>query len=66
MAEIEDISRVVAASRALIEEFRKQGLHVGWGVRPVCVVCNVAWPCADARPELLDPPCLADAPNPVQ
>lgn len=51
---------LLAATRAFADELRDQGVHVGMGTPPVCIVCRVDWPCATASPPP-DPPCLADA-----
>lgn len=54
------ISEKVKAARAFAEEMQEQGIHVGLGSPPVCVTCGNDWPCADAIPNKLDPPCEAD------
>ena len=43
-----------------VAEMREQGIHVGLGQPPMCVVCEIPWPCASASP-MPEPPCLGDA-----
>lgn len=48
----------LAAARGFAAEMRAQGIHVGLGSPPLCVVCDVPWPCAAVSPD--GPTCLAD------
>ena len=52
------LRRVLAAARAFGEEMRAHGIHVGVGKPPICVVCDVEWPCHAAAPDGLA--CFAD------
>lgn len=50
---------IVANARAFGDEMKAQGIHVGVGSPPLCVICAVPWPCHAAQPDGLA--CLADA-----
>lgn len=49
---------LTANARAFGGEMKAQGIHVGVGSPPICVVCEIAWPCNAAQPDGLA--CLAD------
>lgn len=48
----------VRGAAAFGAEMKAQGIHVGVGSPPICVVCEIAWPCNAAQPDGLG--CLAD------
>lgn len=49
-----------AATVGFATEMREQGIHVGIGSPPRCVVCDVPYPCEAASGSASSPPCLAD------